>query len=39
MPPDHRQIPVSAIRGVEERLGATLEGEVDFSATARAVRH
>jgi FAD/FMN-containing dehydrogenase/Fe-S oxidoreductase len=37
MPPDHRQIPVSAIRGVEERLGATLEGEVDFSATARAL--
>jgi FAD/FMN-containing dehydrogenase/Fe-S oxidoreductase len=37
MPPDLRELPASAIRGVERQLASRLEGEVDFSAGARAL--
>jgi FAD/FMN-containing dehydrogenase/Fe-S oxidoreductase len=37
MPPERRDIPSSAIRGVERQLASTVEGEVDFSAAARAL--
>ena len=37
MPPERRELPAATIRGVERQLASRLEGEVDFSAGARAL--